>query len=188
MNLINSILFRVNKWLVRPVIYPLTRWNKKKLNNTRISNLTFFEGKKNIQLGDNVFIGHFCFIEGSNGLIIEEGVQITNFVTITTHSSHISIRLYGRHYSSFKDLKGYVKGSIIIGKYSFIGPHVTIMPETKIGKGCIVKAYSYVKGQFPDFSIIEGNPARVVGDTRKLDETYLKEMPYLKEFYDEWIK
>ena len=52
------------------------------------------EYKKNLKLGNNVFIGHYNFIEASNGITIEEGCQITNFISITTHSSHISIRLY----------------------------------------------------------------------------------------------
>ena len=70
----------------------------------------------------------------------------------------------------------------------FIGPHVTIMPDTHIGKGCIVSAYSYVKGDFPDFSIIAGNPAKVIGDTRTIDESFLKENPSLKSNYDAWAK
>jgi acetyltransferase-like isoleucine patch superfamily enzyme len=60
------------------------------------------------------------------------------------------------------------------------------MPGAKIGKGCIVSAYSMVKGDFPDFSIISGNPAKVIGDTREMDEPYLREHPELIQFYSEW--
>ena len=83
---------------------------------------------------------------------------------------------------------GYSKGPIIIGAYTFIGPHTTIMPDTKIGKGCLVAAYSYVKGDFPDFSIISGNPAKIIGDTRTLDAPFLEENPLLKSSYDAWAK
>jgi acetyltransferase-like isoleucine patch superfamily enzyme len=62
------------------------------------------------------------------------------------------------------------------------------MPETTIGKGSIVAAYSYVKGSFPDFAIISGNPAKVVGDTRELDKKYLDENPELNEYYNRWTK
>jgi acetyltransferase-like isoleucine patch superfamily enzyme len=62
------------------------------------------------------------------------------------------------------------------------------MPNTTIGKGCIVNAYSYVKGDFPDFSIIAGNPAKIIGDTRTLDAQYLEDYPELKELYYEWNK
>lgn len=156
------------------------------LKNTRISNTTFIDNLENLEIEDNVFIGHYNYIEASNRITIKEGCQITNFISITSHSSHISIRLYGKRYGSFQNHKGYEKGSVFIGKYSFIGPHSIIMPNTTIGKGSIVGAYSYVQGDFPDFSIIKGNPAKVVGDTRHLDSKYLTENPELKDFYNEW--
>jgi acetyltransferase-like isoleucine patch superfamily enzyme len=60
------------------------------------------------------------------------------------------------------------------------------MPGSSIGKGCIVSAFSYVNGVFPDFSVIAGNPAVVTGDTRTLDQHYLDQHPHLKEFYNQW--
>ena len=113
-------------------------------------------------------------------------MQITNYVSVLTHSSHIAIRLYGKEYTKIKDKQAYSKGSVYIGAYSFIGPHTVIMPGTKIGKGCLVSAFSYVKGEFPDFSIIAGNPAIVVGDTRELDQPYLDSNPELKDYYNVW--
>jgi acetyltransferase-like isoleucine patch superfamily enzyme len=62
------------------------------------------------------------------------------------------------------------------------------MPKTNIGKGSLVGAYSYVKGDYPDFAIITGNPGRVVGDTRKMDERLLIQYPELKTSYDAWAK
>jgi acetyltransferase-like isoleucine patch superfamily enzyme len=160
----------------------------KLLKNVRISNTTVINAMKNLKLSDNIFIGHYNFIEASNGITIEEGCQITNFITITTHSSHISIRLYGSEYVKNHDLIGYIIGSIHIGKYSFIGPHSVIMPGSNIGKGSIVSAYSYVKGTFPDYAIISGNPAIVVGDTREMDKEFLENYPQLKTFYDAWTQ
>lgn len=158
------------------------------LKNARISNTTFIDNPDKLNIEDRVFIGHFNYIEASNGITIKEGCQITNFISITSHSSHISLRLYGKHYTDFKSHKGYIKGSVIIGEYTFIGPHCVIMPDTIIGKGSIVAAYSYVQDHFPDFSIIKGNPAKVVGDTRDMDAEYLKQNPELEEFYHEWVK
>ncbi len=160
--------------------------NGQLIRNTRISNTTFIDHPESLELGVNVYIGHHNFIEASQGIIIHEGCQLTSFITMTSHSSHLSLRIYGANYAG-ADMKGYVKGKIEIGRYSFIGPHVTIMPDTHIGKGCIVSAYSYVKGEFPDFSIISGNPAKIIGDTRTLDEPLLKENPSLKSNYDAWL-
>jgi len=158
------------------------------LPKTRVSTSTVISEKRGLKPADHVFIGHFNFIEASNGITIEEGVQITNYISVLSHSSHISIRLYGYDYHSTSDHIGYKKGSVRIGKFTFIGPHSTVLAGTDIGKGCIVSAYSMVKGTFPDFSVIAGNPAVVVGDTRAIDEPFLKEHPQLREYYNKWTE
>lgn len=158
----------------------------KMLKDTRISTSTFIDHKKNLVLGDHVYIGHFNFIEASQGIELGEGCQVTNFVNITTHSSHHSLRVYGKQYSNFADHAGYIKGPVKIGAYTFVGPHVVIMPGTTIGKGCIVAAYSYVRGTFPDFSIIKGNPATAAGSTKEMDEKVLNDHPELRTYYQEW--
>lgn len=159
----------------------------KPIKNTSVSSSTFIDYPQNLTLGEGVYIGHHNFLEASNELIIEKGCQITTFVTITTHSSHQSIRLYGKSYAG-AEMKGYIKGNIRIGKFTFIGPHSTIMPNTNIGKGSLIAAYSYVQGEFPDFSILAGNPAKVIGDTRTKDSALLEKYPELKPLYDAWAK
>jgi len=103
------------------------------LADTRIGSHTALVGEDNLDISDNVFIGQFNFIEASNGITIREGCQITNYISILTHSSHNSIRYYGSQYRMHGNLEGYIMGPVYIGEYSFIGPHVTIMPNTKLG-------------------------------------------------------
>jgi acetyltransferase-like isoleucine patch superfamily enzyme len=160
----------------------------KSIPYTRVGSSTVLIGTEKLTLSQHVFIGHFNFIEASNGIVIHEGVQITNYCSIISHSSHKSIRLYGYEYAKVSNPLGYVKGSVEIGAFTFIGPHSTIMPSTKIGKGSIVSAYSFVKGDFPDFSVISGNPAKVIGDTRTMDQKYLDEFPELQKTYTAWAK
>lgn len=153
------------------------------VENLRIGNSTFIDYKENLVLKSHTYIGHHNFIEASNKITIEEGCQITSFVSITSHSSHQSIRLYGSSYSKFKEHIGYVKGSIHIGKFTFVGPHCTIMPNTTIGEGSIVSAYSLVSGKFPPHSIISGNPAKIVGSTVNMDARFVDRNPELKDLY-----
>lgn len=159
-----------------------------KLPNTRISSSSVINAEDNLVLDDDVFIGHFNFIEASNGIEIRKGTQITNYISILSHSSHVSIRLYREDYRKKSNLLGYKKGKVVINEYSFIGPHTTIMPDTIIGKGSLVQSHSLVKGTFPDFSIIAGNPAKKIGDTRDLDDKYLQSNDILKKTYSEWAK
>ena len=160
--------------------------NGKIIKNTRVSNLTHIDTLENFEIGENCYIGHFNNIDASNGVCINEGCQITNYVSILSHSSHVAIRLYGKDYKNIKNKKVYFGKSVEIGAYTFIGPHSTIMPGTNIGKGSIISAYSYVKGDFPEFSIIQGNPAKLIGNTKDIDKKFLKEHPELNSYYSEW--
>lgn len=154
---------------------------------TRFGSTTYFQGRESIEMGDNVYIAQHCFIDGSCGLKIGEGCQVCSFTSLLTHSSHLSIRLYGDAYGG-TDMAGYQKGRVEIGAYTFIGPNTVVMPGTIIGKGSIVSAHSYVKGEFPDFSIISGQPAKVVGDVRELDAPVLREHPELHQHYKAWAE
>lgn len=176
---IKNILYSLRK---PKMIHGYKSSEGKYLPKVRISSSTFIDYPENLKLKDNIFIGHHNFIEASNNITIEQGCQITNFVTITTHSSHQSIRLYGNDYSG-SEMKGYIKGEVKIGEFTFIGPHVTIMPNTNIGKGCVVASHSYVEGTFPDFSIIAGIPAKIIGDVRTKDDVLLSEFSELKKSY-----
>ena len=156
------------------------------LTKTRISNTTHISNRSKLIIGDNVFIGHFNYIDSNQGVTIEEGCQVTNYISILTHSSHDSIRLYGNKYlEKFTELQGMRLGPVYIGKYTYVGAHSLIMPGTKIGKGCIISAYSYVDGQYPDYSILRGIPAQIIGLTKDRDMKLLKEFPDLKSCYFE---
>ena len=47
----------------------------------------------------------------------------------------------------------------------FVGARALLLPGTHIGKNSIVGAGAVVKGNYPEESIIIGNPARVIGKT-----------------------
>ena len=189
------------------------RW----LPNTRISPSTCIEFEDRLTLGDHVYIGHFNLIEASGGVVIEEGVQITNHVSIVTHSSHRSQRLLGQAFVTWPkgvpppmapeappeldwisgkpidrspatpaQPPGWIAGPVHIGAYSFIGPHSLIEANSRLGRGCIVCAGSQVRGEFTEFSILEGVPARVIGDARRADQRLLRQHPELHDLYAAW--
>lgn len=160
----------------------------KPLKNVRISNMAHISNRKNITLSDNIVVFHFTYIDGFDKVKLAEGVAIGAYTAVLTHSAHNSLRLYGADYIKYHGpkAKGLISGPVAIGAYTFIGPHCLVMPGATIGKGCVVGAYSVVTGTVPDYAIVKGNPAVVIGDTRKVDEPFLKRYPELKEFY--WDK
>jgi acetyltransferase-like isoleucine patch superfamily enzyme len=159
------------------------RW----LPNTRISPACCIEHEDRLTLGDHVYIGPFNWIEASGGVTLEEGVQITSHVSIVTHSSHRSMRLLGRAFVAWQgERPGWVAGPVVVGAYSFIGPHATLEANTRLGRGTLVCAGSVVRGEFPEFAVLAGCPARVVGDTRSADEALLARHPELRAHRDAW--
>lgn len=157
------------------------------LPGTRIATSSCIDHESTLQLADHVYIGPFCFIEASGGVTIGEGTQVTHHVSIVTHSSHRAQRLLGRAYVDWNGPKpGWIAGPVVIGPYCFIGPHSLLEAGTTLGRGCIVRAGSVLRGTFPEFSVIAGNPAVVVGDSREGDRRWLDSNPDLRAHYDAW--
>lgn len=184
--IINKLKYKFLLSQVKPEIIGYQNHIGNLVEKTGTSNMTHISNKKNVLIGEHVFIGHFNYIDGYNKVTIEEGCQITNYVSILTHSSHHTIRLHGKTtVEKAHEETGLLTKEVYIGKYSYIGAHSVIMPGSIIGKGSIVSAYSYVNGQFPDYSILRGQPARVVGSTKEIDDQFLKDYPDLQISYFE---
>lgn len=186
-----ALLNRWRRWLWRQLFYRMVFGEQDRagqsLPHTRIASSTCIEGEAGLELADHVFIGQFNFLDATAGLRIGEGVQITNFVSIVTHSSHRSIRLLGRAYASHQgEVPGYVRAPIEIGAFSFIGPHSVVEAGSRIGKGVVVCSHARVRGEVPDFAIVAGSPAAVIGDVRTGDARLLAQHPELAPHYAAW--
>ncbi len=154
---------------------------------TRVSSTAVLLDRNNIKIGDNVWIWHHSVIDGSCGVVIGEGVQIGIWVGVFTHSSHISVRLYGKNYIRTPREKrvGYTRGSVEIGDYSFIGAGACILPGVRLGKGCIVSAGSIVTKSAPDYSVLAGNPAKIIGNSFDMDKKYFDDIVIRNNYFDQ---
>jgi acetyltransferase-like isoleucine patch superfamily enzyme len=56
---------------------------------------------------------------------------------------------------------------IVIEDDVFIGARAIILKGVTIGKGCVVGAGAVVAKSVPPYSVVVGNPAKVVGDSRR---------------------
>jgi acetyltransferase-like isoleucine patch superfamily enzyme len=155
------------------------------LPGTRISPSTCIEHEDRLQLADDVFIGHFNFIEASAGVRVGRGTQITNFVSIVSHSTHRAVRVAAGLSGAALEA-AVIRLPIEIGERCFIGPHSTIEAGSVLGHGTLVAAHSRVRGRFPDFAVLAGSPAEVVGDTRTGDARWLADQPELATHYARW--
>jgi acetyltransferase-like isoleucine patch superfamily enzyme len=157
------------------------------LKRTRISSSAIILNPENLDIADNVWLWHYSIIDASNKVSIGEGCQIGAWVGVFTHSSHIAIRLYGGDsyiQTPINQRKGYLKGSVSIGAYTFIGAKATIMPNVSIGKGCLIAAGTMVNKSVPDFSIVVGNPGVIKGSTKDLDKEFFSDKLIQENYFD----
>ncbi len=181
----------INRWRRRLAHALLHRrvFGERDAPHTRIAPSTCIEHEERLQLADHVYIGPFNVIEASGGVRLGEGVQITSFCSLTTHSSQAAQRLLGPAYAGWPGEKPAMKRApIVIGPYCFIGPHSLIEAGAVLGKGVLVCAYSQVRGTVPDFAIVAGQPAVVVGDVREQDARWLAQHPECRAHYEAWTR
>ncbi len=109
-----------------------------------------------LDIGDNTYIGMNTIINGfAAKVIIGKNVSIAQNVNIMADS--------GPNASpSMQKVFPLEKGPVNIGNDCWIGASAVIMPNVSLGEFCIVAANSYVNKSFPKFSIIGGNPARLI--------------------------
>ena len=184
-----ALLQRLWRTLAAPrMLYGWRAADGRWLAHTRISSSTHIESPATLTLADHVFVGHFNLLDASGGLTLGEGVQVTSHCALLTHSSHQALRLAGRAYWGDANPPGFVRAATVIGAYSFIGPHSVVAPGSRVGRGVVVRAFSYVSGEVPDFAIVAGQPARVIGDTREIDAAWLGDHPERRADCEAWAK
>lgn len=109
-------------------------------------------------------------IDPSGGLTISKGVGVSVNAIILTHDWSFLRRYRARNITpplldkQLFDAQAY--RPVYIGDYSLIGAGAIVLPGSKIGKYCLIGSGAVVKGVIEDYSIIIGNPAKKIGDTR----------------------
>ena len=187
-----GILISIALWLLALIHRPFMVYGfynqktKKYLKRVRIGSTVKLVNKKTIDLSDNVWIGHYALIDGIGGVSIGKGVHISSHTVIYSHSSHDTIRLLGDQYimEETKSRIGYKLKPVTIGDYSFIGTSSIILPGSTIGRGCIIGAGSVVNCNIPDYSIANGNPIQIIGDTRERDIKNFGDIIDETKYYD----
>jgi acetyltransferase-like isoleucine patch superfamily enzyme len=113
-------------------------------------------GTGSIIIGDNTAIGQNFHVTAAGELIICKNTTISGNVFITDIDHDYQV--IGRHIMD----QQYIVKPTYIGENCFIGFGARIQAGTKLGKQCIVGTNAVVRGEFPDYSVIVGVPARVV--------------------------
>ncbi|MBW8359993.1 MAG: acyltransferase [Weeksellaceae bacterium] len=137
--------------------------------------ITFESPEGIVLVGDNSFIGGSHLI-CKNKIVIEHNVFIAWGTYVYDHNSH-SLDFRDRENDILQQLRDYREGRdfiadknwdvvnsspILIKSNAWIGMNCIILKGVTIGEGSIVGAGSVVTKDVPDWTVVGGNPARVL--------------------------
>ncbi|MCW8905073.1 MAG: Vat family streptogramin A O-acetyltransferase [Sedimenticola sp.] len=121
-------------------------------------------------IGDKLKIGKFCAIAKDTKFIMNgANHKVSGFSTYP-------FQIFGSGWERVMPKAGDLpyKGDTEIGNDVWIGYAATIMPGVKVGSGAIIASKSVVTGDVPAYSVVGGNPAKVI--RYRFDEDTIKEL------------
>ena len=125
---------------------------------------SFVEIQKNVIVGSKCKVSSHSFI--CEGVIMEDEVFIGHGVMFTND-------LYPRATNEDSSLKNETDWSVIrtyVKRRASIGSNATILPGVTIGENAIIGAGAVVTHDIPDYKIVVGVPAKIIGNVPNVSE------------------
>ncbi|WP_289817863.1 Vat family streptogramin A O-acetyltransferase [Yersinia nurmii] len=109
-------------------------------------------------IGDKLIIGKFCAIARGVKFIMNGANHKLSGV------STYPFQIFGNGWEKVTPSPGDLpfKGNTVVGNDVWIGFEALIMPGVNIGNGAIIASRSVVTSDVPAYSIVGGNPAKVI--------------------------
>jgi UDP-2-acetamido-3-amino-2,3-dideoxy-glucuronate N-acetyltransferase len=120
-----------------------------------------------VEIQKNSSVGKRCKISSHSFLC--EGVEIEDEVFVG-HGVMFTNDLFPRATNSAGVLQGaadWVVTPTRVGRGASIGSNATILAGVTIGRDAMIGAGAVVTAPVPDYAIVAGVPARIIGDVRK---------------------
>jgi maltose O-acetyltransferase len=122
---------------------------------------------KNVNIEKGVLFNRNCLLGNNSG--IGENSRLYGTVTIGDNVMMGPMCTFYTSNHNFErtDIPMIKQGnneekSIVVGNDVWIGGGVTFLPGVKIGNGAVIGAASVVTHEVEDFTVVAGNPARVI--------------------------
>ena len=120
---------------------------------------------QNVNVGNNVKIGNFVKIQ--NNVSVFEGVTLEDYVFCGPSMVFTNIKLPRSEFP--QKGSGYYKKTLV-KKSASIGADATIVCGVTIGEYALIGSGAVVTKNIPPFSLVVGNPGRVIGMVNKKGE------------------
>jgi acetyltransferase-like isoleucine patch superfamily enzyme len=118
-----------------------------------------FSDRPTLRIGSNVGIGHACIFTIGKQITIGSNCQISGGCWIADsngHTADLAERTVHKAPSA-DDVR-----PVVIGDGVWLGRQCLIFPGVKIGEGSVISAGSVVRTHIPPYSVVAGNPAKVI--------------------------
>ena len=113
---------------------------------------------QNVNIGNNVKIGNKVKIQ--NNVSVYEGVELEDFVFCGPSMVFTNIKIPRSEFPQ-RGSKYYQK--TLVKKSASIGANATILCGVTIGQYSLIGSGSVVTKDIPDFSLVVGNPCKIIG-------------------------
>jgi len=127
---------------------------------TSIYHLSYVFG--DVQIGERTWIGPFTVLDGSGGLSIGSGCDISAGVHIYTHDTVHRVLSEG--------ISEVDSAPVVIGDACHVGGQAVILAGVTIGHHSVIGSGSFVNRDIPPYSIAVGSPCRVIGRVEVLED------------------
>jgi acetyltransferase-like isoleucine patch superfamily enzyme len=121
---------------------------------------------RGVKMGQDVFIDPTSIIETA----FPENITIGNDVRITAGCVIMS-HIKAPHYLRETGLVPVVLKPVVLEDHCFIGVNSVIMPGVTVGKASVVTSGSVVVNNVPPYTMVQGNPAKVIKQFPKPEGT-----------------
>ncbi len=121
-----------------------------------------------IEIGDHFYLGHNSMIGSEQSIRIGQCVMVSNDVRIYDNNNHpVSPKArenmcMGGFFNDNWKWHHSASAPVVIEDNVWIGQYSTILKGVTIGKGSIVATRAVVTKDVPPYTIVAGNPAKVV--------------------------
>lgn len=107
--------------------------------------------------GKATYIHHDAYIDNIGNVDIGKNIVISTKAILLAHDYSPKVK---ESYTGIS--QGRYIHSLKVGDNVFIGAGAIILPNTTIGNYCIIGAGAVVKGNIPDYSVVVGNPGKII--------------------------
>lgn len=120
--------------------------------------IKFAGGDGDVLIGPQVYLNSGVVVYSGNGVEIGQGTLVASNTTFAATNHEYRSRSKTLLEQKFMPSKGGIR----VGPDCWIGANCVLLDGTVLQRGCVVAAGTVLRGEWPEYAVIGGSPARVI--------------------------